>query len=141
MQNRQYIAIVGGIIVAGAFSFIFDTLGKLMYPSTFPTDLSALTKEGRITLIDQMPFMAKVYSLIGSAVAAFVGAAISTFVSGRKDIKPMLAVETVLFAFAVMKMLANPYPAWIWVLTPIAYFALGFVTYKFLKKNEVENAE
>lgn len=141
MQNRHYIAIVGGIIVAGAFSFVFDTLGKFMYPSTFPTDLSSLTKEGRLNLIEQMPFMAKVYTLIGSAVAAFVGAAISTFISGRKEIKPMLAVETVLFAFAVMKMLANPYPAWIWVLTPVAYFALGYLTFKFLKKNEEQLVE
>lgn len=141
MQNRHYIAIVGGIIVAGAFSFVFDTLGKFMYPSTFPADFSSLTKEGRLNLIEQMPFMAKVFTLIGSAVAAFVGAAISTFISGRKEMKPMLAVESVLFAFAIMKMLANPYPAWIWVLTPVAYFVLGFVTFKFLKKSDLESIE
>jgi hypothetical protein len=141
MQNRQYISIVAGIIIAAIFIFIFETVGKLMYPSTFPIDFNSFTKEGRNTISEQMPFMSKVFALIGNAVGAFVGAAIATFVSGRKDLKPMLVVETVLFAFAILKMLVLPFPIWIWVLTPAAFFGLGYVTYRFLKKKEEELAK
>ncbi len=136
MQNRHYISIVAGIIIAGAFIFIFETIGKLMYPSTYPIDFSSLTIEGRNIISEQMPFMAKVIALIGNAVGAFVAAAIATFISGRKEMKPMLAVETVLFSFAVLKMLVIPFPIWFWILTPAAFFGLGYVTYRFLKKKE-----
>jgi hypothetical protein len=133
-MNKRVIGIVLGVIVGGAFIFFGQTLGHYLFPAKSPLPVNP--KDWEVYIETEVPFLSKFIVLVSYALSAFVASIISTFITGRTSMKPMLSAVAILHGFAVLNFLYLPHPSWMWIGMFVSFFPFGFIAYYLIRKKE-----
>ncbi|MNK05410.1 hypothetical protein D3C87_232920 [compost metagenome] len=133
-MKKSTIAIIVGIIIGGLFVALGESLSYYFFPveTPFPTDRTLLAEY----MENDIPFGAKVIVVVNWAVAAFLAGIVSTFISGRTSVKPMLASVGVLNILALINLLVLPHPKWMWIASLCIFIPFGLVSWFLIRKKK-----
>lgn len=134
---REIVAVALGI-VTGVF---FIMMGQTLTSELFPVDKSQIdTIAGKEGFMSQVPFGARLITIIGWAIAAFAGSAVTTLIQGRTSFKVTLATIGVLQLLAWMNMIMIPnHPTWMWVTGSLVFIIPGYFAFYSLRRKPVKH--
>ncbi|MDR0803444.1 hypothetical protein [Fluviicola sp.] len=137
-MNRKTIAIVLGIIIGGLFVALGDSLSSYLFPleKPYPTDRALIAE----FIETEVPLGSKLVIVINWVFSAFIAAVVSTFISGRTSLKPMIATIFVLNVLALIKLMLDYYPNWMTIACLFAFIPTGFVAYFLIHKKKTDEA-
>lgn len=135
-MTRRIIAVVLATLTGVAFIFFGEALGHYLFPAKSPLPVNP--EEWSTYIETEVPFLSKLVVLISYVLAAFAAGIVSTFVSGRTTMKPMLGSVAILNGLAFFNMLYIPHPTWMWIGALIAFFPFGIIAYFLIRKKQAD---
>jgi hypothetical protein len=133
-MNRNTIAIVVGVIFGGLFVALGERMGMMFFPTDkpMPTDPNLWVEY----LENDVPLMAKLFVILNWGLASFVSSVITSIITKRITVKPVLATTGILNAFAFITMLMLPHPTWMWIASLFAFLPIGLLAYFLIRKKQ-----
>lgn len=124
--------------LAGLISAVFATgLVQWMGNSLFASDVPFPEKrEDLAQYMQQLPFMAKFFVVLGYAVGGFVAGIVASFIQGRTYSRPGIVAAGVLQLFAWMNMMSFPHPFWMWLFGSVAIIPMSWLAFKLIRKTK-----
>jgi len=127
---RTIFGTLGGLVIGLIIIMAVESLGHIMYPPPAGVDLK--DPEQLKTLMDQVPFGAKLGVLVAWGLGIFGGGMAAVFLTGRKKL-PATIVAALLLAGAGATLIMIPHPFWMVIGTPIVTFLGWYGATRFAK--------
>jgi hypothetical protein len=136
-MKKSTIGILVGIIIGGLFIALGETLAPYLSPpdKPYPTDPSKLAE----FIANDVPFMSKFIVVLNWGIAAFIAGIISTFISGRTTIQPMLGSVAVLNILVLINSFLKAYPQWMIISSLLLFIPFGLIAYFLIRKKKVDD--
>ncbi|AEA42883.1 hypothetical protein [Fluviicola taffensis] len=135
-MKKSTIAILVGIIIGGLFVALGETLAPALFPpkTPYPTDPTKVAD----FIANDLPFMYKFVLVLNWGIAAFLAGILSTAISGRTSLQPMLASVAVLNILVLINSFLRGYPQWMIITSLFLFIPLGLIAYFLIRKKKVD---
>ncbi len=134
MQVTKYILpVVVGTMAAMMLIKLGETAIIKMYlpPGINQNDLAAISE-----VVKQLPLSAFLFLLINYIVCSFLGGIISTLISKRETMLPMLVVGIALTLGGLYNVMSIKHPMWFAVISLFSYLPFSYFGYWAVRKKE-----
>jgi len=134
MQVTKYILpVVAGIMAAMMLIKLGETaIIKMYMPAGInQNDLAAISG-----VVKQLPLSAFLFLLVNYIVCSFLGGIVSTLISKRETVRPVLVVGIVLTLAGLYNVVSIEHPMWFTIISLFIYLPFSYFGYWTVRKKE-----
>lgn len=132
---RFFLAVLGGILTAIIVIYITETFSHVFYP--MPRDINMENPESVRQMIQNLPAGAFIIIIIGWALGAFAGGAVSTLIINNCRPLAALTIGALLVLGGIINLMMFPHPIWMWIFGLAVNIPFAYLGFKFILKNTI----
>lgn len=130
---KNVLAVVAGILIFFLIGVLTKITGDMIFPLS--EELNPRNKEDLIKHTATLPFVAFVYSWIGSALSCIAAIFLALKIAESEYQKIALITTGILVFFGISIITAFPQPWWHTIITILIYLGATHLTWKHLSKS------
>lgn len=136
---RNIFAVIAGVVGGFVSIALVQSLGSTTFPD--PTGLNTQDIESIRNYFGELPLGALIVILAAWAIGAFISGLIGSIVAKNKKLKTGMVSGVILLLFAVMNVVAIPYPSWFKIVGTLMFIPFAYMGAKSFHRKRKNNAD